>query len=96
MLKIRGYCVESHEVELSMLKYPGITEAAVTACTDCGGTNILCGYFTANCKIEIEDLKAFLKKHLPYYMVPLKMLQLDSFPRNHNNKTDKSLLPEIN
>lgn len=95
MLKIRGYCVESCEVELWILKYPGITESAVTACTDSGGTNILCGYFIADHEIDLQELQSFLKSHLPYYMVPLKMLQLDDFPRNHNNKVDKNRLPAI-
>ena len=47
MIKIRGFRVESREVELSMLKYPEIIEAAVIAYKDGGGTNILCGYFTS-------------------------------------------------
>lgn len=96
MLKIRGYRVESCEVELWMLKYPGILEAAVVACTDHNRINILCGYFTADHEIEIEKLRAFLKTHLPYYMVPAKMLQLDDFPRNQNHKINKKGLPAIN
>lgn len=93
MLKIRGYRVESHEVELEMLNYPAVTGAAVTAYPDDGGTNILCGYFTADQRIEIEKFKTFLKSHLPSYMVPLKMIQMDQFPRNLNGKIDKRLLP---
>jgi amino acid adenylation domain-containing protein len=93
MLKIRGYRVESHEVELEILRYPSITGAAVTAYPDDGGTNILCGYFTADQKIEIEKLQAFLKSQLPSYMVPLKMVQMDQLPRNHNGKINKHLLP---
>jgi amino acid adenylation domain-containing protein len=93
MLKIRGYRVESSEVELCMLKYPEITEAAVTAYTDDGGTNILCGYFTANHEVDINAIKTFLKQHLPSYMVPLKIMQLDDFPRNKNNKIEKNALP---
>lgn len=93
MLKIRGYRVESREVELSMLKYPEITEAAVTAYTDNGGTNILCGYFTADHEIDVDKIKTFLKQHLPYYMVPSKIIQLDDFPRNPNNKIEKNALP---
>jgi len=93
MLKIRGYRVEPSEVELCMLKHPEITEASVTAYTDAGGTNILCGYFTANHEIDTDKIKIFLKQHLPSYMVPLKMMQLDDFPRNNNNKIDKNALP---
>lgn len=95
MLKIRGYRVEPSEVELCILKYPGITETAVTAYRDSGGTNILCGYFTATHEIDGEEIKVFLKQHLPYYMVPLKMKQLVDFPRNKNNKIERNALPII-
>lgn len=95
MLKIRGFRVESQEVELSMLKYPEITEAAVTAFTDEGGTNILCGYFIANEIIDIDKYKAFLKLHLPSYMIPKKLLQMEDFPRNQNNKVDRKSLPKL-
>lgn len=93
MLKIRGYRVESREVELAMQSYHEITGAAVTAYPDDGGTNILCGYFTAEQEIEIEKFKAFLKSRLPNYMVPLKLIRIDNFPRNLNGKIDKHLLP---
>lgn len=96
MLKIRGFRVESQEVELSMIKYADVTDAAVTAYTDQGGTNILCGYYTANHEIAPEKIKEFLKLHLPSYMIPLKLLQLDEFPRNQNNKVDRKALPFIN
>ena len=95
MLKIRGFRVESQEVELSMLKYPEITEAAVTAFTDEGGTNILCGYFIANEIIDIDKYKAFLKLHLPSYMIPKKLMQMEDFPRNQNNKVDRKSLPKL-
>ncbi len=95
MLKIRGYRVEPSEVELCMLKYPGITEVAVTAYRDDGGTNILCGYFTAMDEIAPEKIKTFLKQHLPCYMVPRIMKQLNEFPRNKNNKIDRNALSII-
>lgn len=96
MFKIRGYRVESYEVELAMLKHPEIIEAAVTACSDNGGTNILCGYFIANIEIDPMEINVFLKKHLPSYMVPSIIMQLNDFPRNYNNKVNKEALPKPN
>lgn len=93
MFKIRGFRVESSEVELAMLKHPEITDAAVTAFEDDGGINILCGYFIANVEINSNDIKEFLKIHIPPYMIPSIIMQLDEFPRNHNNKINKSKLP---
>ncbi|MDF2677255.1 MAG: amino acid adenylation enzyme/thioester reductase family protein [Bacillota bacterium] len=93
MFKIRGFRVESSEVELAMLKHVEITDAAVTAFEDDGGINILCGYFVANVEIDSNDVKEFLKIHIPSYMVPSIIMQLNEFPRNHNNKINKSKLP---
>ena len=47
-------------------------------------------------EIDIDKIKTFLKQHLPGYMVPSKMMQLDDFPRNQNNKIDKNSLPMLN
>lgn len=96
MFKIRGFRVESSEVEIAMLKHPEITDAAVTAFEDNGGINILCGYFVANVEINSNDIKEFLKIHIPPYMIPSIITQLDEFPRNHNNKINKSELPVPN
>lgn len=96
MFKIRGFRVESSEVELAMLKHPEITEAAVTAFADDGGINILCGYFIANTEINQNDINEFLKNHIPSYMIPSIIMQLNDFPRNYNNKVNKNELPVPN
>lgn len=92
MYKIRGFRVESRAVELTLLQYPGITEAVVIAFPDSGGTNILCGYYTAEETIGPKELKAYLRERLPYYMVPTCMFQLERFPLNANNKVDRKQL----
>ena len=92
MYKIRGFRVESRAVEQSLLQYPGLTEAVVLAFPDSGGTNILCGYYTATTAIGPKELKAYLRERLPYYMVPTCMFQLEHFPINVNNKIDRKQL----
>ena len=59
---------------------------------DSGGTNILCGYYTAEETIGPKELKAYLRERLPYYMVPTCMFQLERFPLNANNKVDRKQL----
>lgn len=64
-------------------------EAVVKAFIDQGGCNILCGYFTADEKVKVKQLKKKLAAKIPYYMVPTCMIQLDEFPSNINSKIDR-------
>ncbi|MGL6198848.1 MAG: amino acid adenylation domain-containing protein [Lachnospiraceae bacterium] len=93
MLKIRGYRVEPKEVEGAMLRFPGIDEAVVTAYKVEGRSDTLCGYYTANKEINEDELREFLRNIVPSYMVPAKMIKMDSFPHNHNDKIDRGQLP---
>ncbi|WP_295609388.1 phosphopantetheine-binding protein, partial [uncultured Methanobrevibacter sp.] len=53
----------------------------------------LCAYYTANCEIDSDDLKEFLKDRLTRYMVPTVFMQLDEMPQTPNGKTDLKQLP---
>lgn len=92
-VKIRGFRVELGEIENKLLKYPNIKIAAVVDKKDKEGNKYLCGYIVSKEKIDIKDLRKFLKKDLPNYMVPLHIMQLDKMPTNHNGKIDRKKLP---
>ena len=92
MYKIRGFRVESGAVESAVLKCSEIKEVVVTAFTDAGGCNILCGYFVSDREIDVKLLKERLKSVIPYYMVPTCFIRLEQLPRNINNKVDRGAL----
>ncbi len=92
MYKIRGFRVEASAVETAM-RCTGIAkECAVVAFEDQGGTNILCGYFEAEEKVDVKKFKEALKESLPYYMIPTALFQLKALPRTLNNKIDRGKL----
>lgn len=94
MFKIRGFRVESGAVETAILESGDVKEAVVKAFMDDGGCNILCGYFTADHRVDVKDLKKKLADRIPYYMIPTCLIQLEAFPRNMNSKVDrKAILP---
>ena len=94
MFKIRGFRVESGAVETAILDSGDVKEAVVKAFMDDGGCNILCGYFTADHRVDVKDLKKKLADRIPYYMRPTCLIQLEAFPRNMNSKVDrKAILP---
>ena len=92
-VKLRGLRIELGEVENAMVKVDGIKNA-VAMIKKLQGQDHLCAYFTAEKPIDIEELKAELKKTLTLYMIPTAYLQLDEFPLTPNGKTNVKALPE--
>jgi acyl-coenzyme A synthetase/AMP-(fatty) acid ligase len=41
-----------------------------------------------------EDIVAYLKNNLPYYMVPSKIIQMSKLPMTANGKIDRKKLQE--
>ena len=92
-IKLRGFRIELGEIESAMDKFPGIT-ASVADVKIIGTAQHLCGYFTAACDIDINELRDHLRQGLTEYMVPTVLLQLDKIPLTPNGKVDKKALPE--
>ena len=92
-VKIRGYRIELGEIELAISNFPGITDAVVVDLSDPSGSKYLCAYFTAQKQIEPENLKQFLDKDLPSYMVPSVFMKISAIPINPNGKVDRKALP---
>lgn len=94
-LKIRGHRIQAEEVELALLRIPGIGQAAVTAQEDDNGDDRLVAYVTpANQAIPaVNQMREELIKWLPEYMIPGRFMVLDSLPLNANGKVNRQELP---
>ncbi|MFN8596436.1 MAG: amino acid adenylation domain-containing protein [Anaerolineae bacterium] len=94
-VKVRGFRIELGEIEAALAKHPDIMTAAVVARADEVGQQRLAAYIvphhTAPTTIE---LRAFLKRTLPDYMVPSAYVVLDAIPVTPNGKVDRRALPE--
>ena len=92
-LKIRGVRMEPAEVELALADHVAIQEAIVGA-----WENELVAWFKLadDVKVspEISDLRLFLSKTLPTYMIPTRFVNLPKVPRTPNGKLDRNQLPE--
>ena len=91
-VKIRGLRIELEEIETLMLKYPNIKKAVVIKQT-VPNREYLSAYFVANKRIVINELRKYLTKKLPLYMVPSYFTPLDDFPYTASGKIDRKLLP---
>ncbi|MFS0553782.1 amino acid adenylation domain-containing protein [Brevibacillus sp. 179-C9.3 HS] len=93
-VKIRGHRVELGEVESVLLRYETIIEAAAITHTDDHGQAFLCAYYVADGEATPAQLREFMGKELPNYMVPTFFVQLDKMPLTPNDKIDRKALPK--
>jgi amino acid adenylation domain-containing protein len=93
--KIRGYRVESGDVEAALLSHPDIARAVVSVR---GGDRDarLAGYLVTRsvAREAPAGLSEYLREVLPDYMVPAAFVVLDDFPLTGSGKIDYLALPE--
>ncbi|PWK15686.1 amino acid adenylation domain-containing protein [Tumebacillus permanentifrigoris] len=94
-VKVRGYRIETGEVEERLLQHPDVHMAAVVVKKDITGQNELIAYYTAREQpLEPADLRRVLERKLPAYMVPAQLLKLEEMPLLPNGKVNRKLLTE--
>lgn len=94
-VKLRGLRIELSEIENRIMQFPHIDKTVVCIKHDTLGRDFLCAYFVSRDRVSIPELKDFLSKFLPTYMVPNKFKQLSDFRYTPNGKIDKKALPDI-
>jgi amino acid adenylation domain-containing protein len=94
-VKIRGFRVELGEIESLLLQYPGVREAVVMLQQDPSADKRLVAYVAAKNDLSAANLRSFLQKKIPAYMVPTDYVLLDSLPLNPNGKVDRKALSEL-
>ena len=93
-IKIRGFRVETGEIESVLLRHQAIKEAVVIAREDEKDDSYLCVYMTADKTISPGELRKHLSQELPDYMVPRYFIPLEKIPVTPNGKIDRLRLPE--
>ena len=88
-MKIRGYRIELGEIEnriqgfqnrIEGLKDEQVIEQAVVLVNEKRDNKYLVGYFVAKEQVDVEELRSYLSKQLPEYMVPTGLLQIEKMP----------------
>ncbi|MDQ3050719.1 MAG: amino acid adenylation domain-containing protein [Bacteroidota bacterium] len=94
-VKIRGFRVELGEIESLLSRHPSVRELVVVAREDEPGEKRIVAYLVLKpgIKVEIKELREFLKNVLPDYMVPTVFVFMDALPQTPNNKIDRKALP---
>ncbi|MEP0264422.1 amino acid adenylation domain-containing protein [Dokdonia sp.] len=95
-VKIRGHRIELSAIEQQLLSNEQIDEAVVIVQKDDQGNKELITYIVATgVVVNTGELRSFLSKILPEYMLPHKFIQLDQIPLTINGKVDKKSLSEV-
>jgi amino acid adenylation domain-containing protein/non-ribosomal peptide synthase protein (TIGR01720 family) len=93
-VKIHGYRIELGEIESILSQHPGIRECLVIALKDGPSATRLVAYVTRTQEaVTTSELRSYLKEHLPEYMLPGIIVELEELPLNANGKVDRSALP---
>lgn len=92
-VKIRGFRVELDEIEGCLNRVSGVQDCAVTARKNTGSMDLV-AYYTGPEKLKFNDVHNQLGKSLPEYMLPGRLIHLDSFPLNLSGKIDRLALPD--
>ncbi|NIO80385.1 MAG: amino acid adenylation domain-containing protein, partial [Candidatus Aminicenantes bacterium] len=91
-VNIRGFRIELDEIETQLLAHKDIVNAAAVVTGD--NQNTICAYFTAHSQKTVKEIRAFLSKKLPDYMIPAYYVQLEEFPLGAGGKISTKALPE--
>jgi aryl carrier-like protein len=93
-VKVRGFRVNSSEVEAVLQLYPGVERVVVVADGD-EGDQRLAAFISWQPAVPPEDpaaLRRYVAQHLPPHMVPFRIDHVTSFPLLHNGKIDRVAL----
>ncbi len=94
-VKIRGYRIELGEIENALSRHPSIQQCVVSTVAPIASDIRIAAYIIAKNQNNPakDDLRAFLKKTLPDYMVPSHFQFVQEFVLTPNGKIDKKALP---
>lgn len=96
-VKIRGFRIELGEIQTALAQHEGVREAVAVVRPDGRGGNQIVAYIVQNAKdtATADELRRYLKKTLPEYMVPAVFITLDALPLTPNGKLDHKKLPDV-
>lgn len=94
-IKLRGFRIELGEIEANLRRIDGVQEAAVRLLGE-GDEACLVGYVETHAEGAPGrvQIRRALHLSLPHYMIPSRIVLLESLPKTPSGKIDRKRLPE--
>ena len=97
-IKVRGFRIDPAEIEAALQQHPWVRESAVVkdATTIVDGSQRLVAFVVPRKHVQPErltmEVREFLKRKLPEYMVPSAFVEMEALPLTANGKLDRQAL----
>jgi hypothetical protein len=97
-VKVRGFRIELGEIESALAAHPDILKVVVLAREEPPGVKTLAAYLVVREAPgpTVSEVREFLLKKLPDYMIPNAFVKIEKLPLTPNGKVDRSALPVPN
>ena len=92
LFTVGGYNVSPQEIEEVLLRYPGITGAAVLPVPHHSMGSVCRAYLTADRAVDTADVERYAERELIYYKVPRDYVIRDRLPVNGLGKLSRAAL----
>lgn len=96
-VKVRGYRIELGEIEAVVCRHPGVRQAVLLADRAPSGQNQLVAFVVpiSHDALDGAEVREHVRRSLPEYMTPARVLFVDQLPLTDNQKIDRQALPAL-
>jgi len=94
-VKIRGIRIELEEIEAAISQLDDIDQCVVVTKHESETVTLLIAYLVVKTNISLPELKQYLRRILPDYMIPDVFITLPDIPLTPNGKVDRKSLVNL-
>lgn len=91
-IKLRGYRIELGEIETTLGQHPQIRQCAVLLLHRSGSSELAAFYSSSETDETTTELREFLSRSLPEFMIPAHFIRLRKLPLTRHGKIDRERL----
>ncbi|OFX87029.1 MAG: hypothetical protein A2X00_10610 [Bacteroidetes bacterium GWE2_32_14] len=92
-VKIRGYRIEIPEIERNLIEFTKLNQVAIVVNNQNNNKSLTC-FYTSKESLSTTEIREFLAKKIPNYMIPANFVHLDEMPILPNGKINRKTLVE--
>ncbi len=94
-VKVRGFRIELGEIESVLCQHAQVKAVVAVVREDRPGDKRIVAYWikSGTASLAESDLRAHARRHLPEYMLPAFLVELETLPLTVNGKVDRRALP---